>query len=274
MPGRVFYFAELKSSDFGSLDPEKTIVILPIAAIEQHGPHLPVMTDMAIAEGMLALLRERLPDELSVLALPMQAVGKSNEHLLSGGTLSLSVATLSHLLIEIAEGVHHAGLRKIVFANSHGGNVSVLANVARELRVRFEMLAVPTQWSRFGLPDGIYDPVEAAHGIHAGDIETSLMLAFRPDLVRMAKAKNFVSSAAAMEKEFTHLSADGTHAYGWIAQDLNVEGAVGDASRATADKGRRTAEHQIDGFIALLRDMTAFPLNRLYNRRCRSNSLT
>ena len=264
MPGRTFFWAELKSSDFRSLDPENTIVILPIAAIEQHGPHLPVMTDMAIAEGMLALLRERMPGNLSVLTLPIQAVGKSNEHLLSRGTLSLSAATLSRVLVEIAESVHRAGLRKMVLANSHGGNVSVLANVARELRVRFQMLAVPTQWSRFGLPDGIYDPVEAAHGIHAGDIETSLMLAFRPDLVSMAEAKNFVSSAIAMENEFTHLSADGRHAYGWIAQDLNAEGAVGDASKATAGKGRRTAEHQIDGFIALLRDMTAFSLNRLY----------
>lgn len=264
MPGRPFFWAELKSSDFRSLDPERAIVILPIAAIEQHGPHLPVMTDLAIGEGMLALLRERLPDELSVLTLPMQAVGKSNEHLLSRGTLTLSATTLGRVLIEIAEGVHRAGLRKVVLANSHGGNVSVLANVARELRVRFAMLAVPTQWSRFGLPDGIYDPAEVVHGIHGGDIETSLMLAFRPDLVNMAKAANFVSSAVAMEQEFTHLTADGSHAFGWIAQDLNAAGAVGDASKATAAKGWRTAEHQVGGFIGLLHDMTVFSLNRLY----------
>lgn len=264
MPGRVFFWAELKSSDFRSLDPERTIVILPIAAIEQHGPHLPVMTDTAIADGMLTLLRERLPVELSVLTLPIQTIGKSNEHLLSPGTLSLSTETLARMLVEIAEGVYRAGLRKLVLANSHGGNVSVLANVARELRIKFGMLAVPTQWSRFGLPEGLYEPVEALHGIHGGDIETSLMLAFRPDLVSMAEARNFVSTAIALEKEFAHLSADGAHAFGWIAQDLNAEGAVGDASKATTAKGLRTAEHQVDGFIALLRDMTAFPLNRLY----------
>jgi creatinine amidohydrolase len=264
LPGRVFYWAELRSKDFKGLDPEKTITILPIAAIEQHGPHLPVMTDSAIADGMIALLRERLPNDLSVLVLPAQCVGKSNEHLLSPGTLSLSAETLSLLLVEIGEGVYRAGLRKMVIANSHGGNVPVLANVARELRVKFGMLVVATNWARFGLPAGMYDPIEVQHGIHGGDIETSLMLQFRPDLVHMTDAKNFVSSAIAIEKEFKKLSADGKHAFGWIAQDLNAEGAVGDASKATAAKGKKTAEHQVDGFIDLLRDMTAFSLDRLY----------
>lgn len=264
MLGRSLFWAEMRSNDFAALDPEATIAILPVAAVEQHGPHLPVLTDTAIATGMLGRLKDRLPPDLNVVVLPIQAIGKSNEHLLSPGTLSLSAETLSRVLIETAEGVYRAGLRKLLLANSHGGNVSVLSTVVRELRVRFGMLAVATQWSRFGLPEGLYDAMEAKHGIHAGDIETSLMLEFRPDLVRMTDAKNFVSSAIAMEKEFIHLSADGAHAFGWIAQDLCAEGAVGDASKATARKGSRTADHQVAGMIALLRDMTAFRLNRLY----------
>jgi creatinine amidohydrolase len=260
----VFFWAELKSNDFRDLDPETTIAILPVAATEQHGPHLPVMTDTAIAQGMIDGLRARIPTDLSVLVLPIQAVGKSNEHLLSPGTLSLSAETLQRVLVEIGEGVHRAGLRKLVLANSHGGNASVLTTVARELRVRFGMLVVATHWRSFGLPNGMYDTTEARHGIHAGDIETSLMLSFRRDLVAMDKAKNFVSSAIAMEKEFSHLGPTGAHAFGWIAQDLNPEGAVGDAGKAAAEKGKTTAEHQVDGFIALLRDMTAFPLHRLY----------
>jgi creatinine amidohydrolase len=265
VPGRAFFWAELKSNDFRALDPETTIAILPVAATEQHGPHLPVMTDTAIAEGMLALLKDRLPPELSVLVLPIQSIGKSNEHLLSPGTLSLSAETLQRVLVETGEGVYRAGLRKIALANSHGGNASVLTTVTRELRVKFGMLAVATHWRWFGLPNGLYDSVEARHGIHAGDIETSLMLSFRPDLVSMDNAKNFVSSAIAMEKEFSYLGPTGTHAFGWIAQDLNTEGAVGDARKGTAEKGIKTAEHQADGFIALLRDMTAFPLSRLYS---------
>ncbi len=263
MPGRPFEWADLTSDGFKELDPERTIVILPLAAIEQHGPHLPVATDTAIGQGMLALLRERLPADLSVLVLPLQAIGKSNEHLASPGTLSLSAETLTRVLVEIGESVRRAGLRKIILANSHGGNVSVIGIVARELRVRFGMLAVPTQWGSFGLPVKMYDTAESRYGIHAGDIETSLMLHFRPELVHMDKAKNFISADVAIEKEFKKLSADSTHAFGWIAQDLHPEGAMGNATLATADKGARTAGHQVEGFIALIRDMTNFPLSRL-----------
>jgi creatinine amidohydrolase len=263
VPGQAFLWAELTTKDFEGLDPEKTIAILPVAATEQHGPHLPVMTDTAIADGMLALLKDRMPHDLSVLVLPIQSIGKSNEHLLSPGTLSLSAETLLRVLVETGEGVHRAGLRKLVLANSHGGNASVLATAARELRVALGMLVVATHWRWFGLPDNMYDAVEARHGIHAGDIETSLMLSFRRDLVRMDKTKDFVSSAIGMEKEFKQLSPAGTHGFGWIAQDLNSDGAVGNAALASADKGARTAAHQID---ELLRDMTNFHLSRLFAR--------
>ena len=148
--------------------------------------------------------------------------------------------------------------------NSHGGNTDVIGIVARELRVRLGMLVVHAQWRRFGLPAGIYSSFDATHGIHAGDIETSLMLQFRPELVDLSKAKLFPSSAAAMEEEqYRLLRPAGTHSFGWIAQDINPDGAVGDASAGTAEKGRLTAEHQADGFIALLRDVARFPLTDL-----------
>ncbi len=257
------FWAELKSSEFTGLDPNATLAVLPVAAIEQHGPHLPLMTDTAIAEGMIKTVLARLPDDLRVLFLPIQMIGKSNEHLRFAGTITCSAENLIRIWIEIGEGVHRAGLRKLVIVNSHGGNIDVIGIVARELRVRLDMLAATTQWRRFGLPAGLYSPFDTTHGIHAGDIETSLMLHFRPDLVDMSKARHFGSKAAEMEKDYQHLRPAGQHGFGWIAQDLNPDGALGDASAATAEKGRLTAEHQADGFIAFLRDVTRFPLSSL-----------
>ena len=257
------FWAELRSSEFAGLDPAATLAILPVAATEQHGPHLPVMTDTAIAEGMIATVLARLPDDLRVLFLAVQTIGKSNEHLRSAGTITFAAEHLIRTWSEIGEGVHRAGLRKLVIVSSHGGNTDVVGIVARELRVRLGMLVATTQWRRFGLPAGLYAPFDAVHGIHAGDIETSLMLHFRPDLVDMSKAKLFPSKAAAMERDYTHLRPAGQHGFGWIAPDINPDGAVGDASLATAEKGRLTAEHQADAFIALLRDVARFPLGDL-----------
>jgi creatinine amidohydrolase len=260
---RKVFWGEFRSSEFAALDPASTVAILPAAAIEQHGPHLPVMTDTAIAEGMMRLTLERLPDDLRVVVLPTQTIGKSNEHLRSPGTLTHAAETLLRGWFEIGEGVHRAGLRKLVIVNSHGGNSEVIGIVARELRVRLGMLVPTTQWRRFGLPDGMYTPFEATHGIHAGDIETSIMLHFRPDLVDMEQARMFPSRAAAMEQDYAYLRPAGQHGFGWIAQDLNPDGALGDASIATAEKGRLTAEHQVAGFVALLRDVARFPLQHL-----------
>ena len=257
------FWAELNSSEFRTLDPNVTLAILPVAATEQHGPHLPVMTDTAIMEGMIKTVLARLSDDLRVLFLPIQTIGKSNEHLRSRGTITHSPETLIRGWCEIGESVHRAGLRKLVIVNSHGGNTDVIGIVARELRVRLDLLVATTQWRRFGLPAGLYSPFDTTHGIHAGDIETSLMLHFRPDLVDKSKAKLFPSKAAEMEKDYKHLRPAGQHGFGWIAQDINRDGAVGDASAATAEKGRLTAEHQADAFIALLRDVVRFPLSEL-----------
>ena len=192
---RKLFWTQLTTKEFETLDPGRTIAVLPVAAIEQHGPHLSVATDTAINQGMLDELVKRLPEDLSILILPIQPVGKSNEHIRSPGTLTLSSETALRLWIEIGKSVARARIRKLVIVNSHGGNSALLDVVTRELRVKCEMLAVHTSWSRFGKPEGMYSVAEAVHGIHAGDVETSLMLHFRPDLVRKDKAQNFVSSA-------------------------------------------------------------------------------
>ena len=260
---RKLFWGDLTTEDFKGLDPETTIAILPIAAIEQHGPHLPVSTDTTIANGMIAEVIRQLPQDLSILILPTQAIGKSNEHLKSPGTLTLTWETAIRAWTEIGESVHRAGLRKLIMVNSHGGNVDCIAIVARELRVRLGMLAVATQWSRLGKPAGLYTELEQAVGIHAGDIETSLMLHFRPDLVAMQHAQNFAPTSIEIAKTFDILRPTGFSAFGWMSQDLHAAGAAGDASKGTAEKGRQTAEFQAAEFIKLVRDVSRFGLGRL-----------
>ena len=253
---RRFNWADYRTTEFASIDPMKTIAILPTAAIEQHGPHLPVGVDTMIAEGMLDRVRATCPDDLDIRILPVQAVGKSNEHLHALGTLTLSAENALRIWVEIGLSVARAGVKKIVIVNSHGGNLDLISILSRELRVQAGMLAVKCQWGSFGQPEGMYPASETAYGIHGGDVETSLMLAFRPELVDMGAARDFVSSA-----QTGTISPIGPVSYGWISSDLNPAGTVGNAAAATAAKGHATADHYAAGFIDLLRKVAAHPLH-------------
>jgi creatinine amidohydrolase len=259
MPARSWL--DLTTEDFRSRDMSRAIAVLPVAAVEQHGPHLPVGVDTYINEGYLARMMELVPDDLDVLVLPVQAVGKSNEHLAFPGTITLSAGTAIRAWTEIGESVHRAGCRKLVFANSHGGNVAILDIVARELRVRLGLLAVNAAWHRLGYPAGLYDEAEARHGIHGGDAETSLMLALRGDTVRMGRAQNFVPRTVDMERRFEHLRATQPIGFGWMSQDLHEAGAMGDAAQATREKGEASLEHGARAFVALLREVDQFTLD-------------
>ncbi|MBL8582605.1 MAG: creatininase family protein [Rhizobiaceae bacterium] len=260
MTRRRVWWGDYRTTEYASIDAQATIAVLPVAAIEQHGPHLPVSTDTTIMNGMLETVIARLPADLDIRILPVQAVGKSNEHVHAPGTLTLPPAVLIEAWTELGISIARAGVRKLVIVNSHGGNEEIMGIVSRELRVREKMLSVKTSWQRFGRPAGMYTELEDRHGIHGGDVETSLMLHFRPDLVDMTQAQNFVSRVVQAEKDFSLLRHTGTHAFAWIASDLNAHGVVGDASIATAEKGRLTAEYQADGFIGLLRDVRALRL--------------
>ncbi|MGF9692045.1 creatininase family protein [Rhizobium sp. 0TCS1.26] len=258
---KPFYWNELNTLDFAGLSPDTTIAILPIASTEQHGPHLPIATDVAIANGMLTELKRQRPDDLDILVLPTQEIGKANEHVYGPGTLSLGPEILIPAWTAIGGKVAEAGLRKLVIVNSHGGNLDIMNIVAREMRVRFQMAVVATQWGRFGHPDGMISAREQAFGIHGGEVETSLMLHFRPDLVRMENAQNFVSEA---ESRSRYLQPTPPHVLAWLAHDLNPNGVVGDASAGTAEKGAAICTHQVGNFIQMLRDLAAFPLSELY----------
>jgi creatinine amidohydrolase len=243
---------DYRAPEYADIDPMRTIAILPTAAIEQHGPHLPVGVDTFINEGLLDLLRQRAPDDLDFRILPVMAVGKSNEHLWAKGTLTLTAETALRAWTEIGLSVARAGVRKMLILNSHGGNADLISIVSRELRVRAGMYCVRMGWGGLGLPEGLFSDQEMRHGIHGGDSETSLMLHFAPETVDMAAAQDFRSTA-----ETGPISPIGTVAYGWIASDINPHGVAGEAHLATAEKGRLAAEHMVGSVITLLHTMTA-----------------
>ncbi|ATQ67582.1 MULTISPECIES: creatininase family protein [Methylosinus] len=261
LPSR--YWTDLTTVDFRDLDRSRVIAVLPLAAVEQHGPHLPVGVDSAIMQGMIERVVERLPEDLDVLFLPQQAIGVSIEHGDFPGTLTLSHETALRLVTEIGEGVARAGCRKLVLLNSHGGNTPLLSQAALELRARRGMLAVACSWHRFGYPDGLFPEDEIRLGVHGGEIETSLMLALAPDFVDTARAARFGSESEAFEREFTWLRADKPIGFGWMTQDLSRDGALGDAAAASAAKGEAAADYWATAFVELLRDVEAFDLERL-----------
>ncbi|MDI7860458.1 creatininase family protein [Rhizobiaceae bacterium n13] len=239
------------------------IAVLPLGAHEQHGPHLPFETDTLIAEGIASRVIGALPDHLPVTFLPTEPVGYSIEHMDVPGTRTLRFDEAVGRWLGVAELLAAQGIRKFVMLNAHGGNSPLMTIVATEARVRFNMLAVATSWTRFGQPEGWMPPEHKAIDIHGGDIETSVMLALAPGRVDMEKAGNFPSRQSDYIDRFTHLRAYGPHAFGWKMSDLNPEGVAGNASAATAERGEKLVEQAVRGVIELLEDVHRFDPGQL-----------
>lgn len=259
------FWADYTARDFARLDREALVAVLPVGAIEQHGPHLPLSVDQAILDGMVAATIGHLPEDCPALFLPTQAVGKSNEHSRYPGTLTFSSHTLISMWTELGDSIAAAGVCKLVMLNSHGGQIAVMDIVARDLRVKHDMLAVAANWFAMGLPEGLITDEEARHGIHAGDMETSVMLALRPDLVAMAQARDFRPLNARMAAENRHLGLTPAGKLGWQAQDMHPAGACGNAAAATAEKGRAFLDHGGRQIATLLEEVAATPLSILDN---------
>jgi creatinine amidohydrolase len=234
------------------------IAVLPLAATEQHGPHLPLTTDVLIAEAYLARVHELLPQSVPATFLPVQPVGISTEHTDFPGTQTLTNEVALKAWTSLGEEVARTGIRKIVMVSSHGGNSAAMTLVAQDLRARHRMLAVTTAWSRFGVPDGLFDAEELRHGIHGGAIETSIMLARYPEKVRRDGIANFRPASIAIEKTYRWLGTQRPAPFAWQTQDLHPSGAVGDATQASAEKGERLLEHGARAFCELLADITRF----------------
>jgi creatinine amidohydrolase len=257
------FWAELTAREFQALDAAATIAVLPVAAVEQHGPHLPLGVDTIIVDGLVEAVIPRLPQDLAVLFLPTMAVGKSNEHGRFAGTLSLTAHTLIDAWMEIGASVARAGLRKLVLFNSHGGQSAVLDIVSHDLRDRHDLLVFAVNWYRLGLPQGLVDDDEIRFGIHGGEIETSMLLALAPHLVEMDRAASFDSALRRHAIDYPVLGDGVAARLGWQTQDLNAAGAIGNASAATAAKGAAIIDHAAARFAQLLQDLGRMPLSTL-----------
>ncbi|HSN79399.1 MAG TPA: creatininase family protein [Rhodoferax sp.] len=251
----------------------RTIAVLPLAATEQHGPHLPLSVDAVLVDGIVAAALHHLPTELPVLILPTQAVGLSPEHARFPGTLTLKNETILRLWTDIAESVAAAGISKLVLFNSHGGNVSVMDLVARDLRARLDMLVYSVSWFNLPLTDALGHDVNALFsaeehrfGIHGGDIETSMMLALDPARVDRSQARNFESKAQARATQFDILGNGKSAKLGWQTQDYNPAGAVGDAASATAEKGRAMVDAAGLALARVLAEVDRLPADTLMPR--------
>src|SRR6476659_13864 len=234
------------------------IAVLPLAATEQHGPHLPLGTDVMIAEAYLARVRELLPAAIPATFLPLQPVGISTEHIDYPGTLTLPTAVALKAWMALGASVARAGLKKLVMVTSHGGNSAAMTLVAQDLRAQYGLLVVTTGWSRFGAPEGLFSVDELRHGIHGGAVETSIMLARYGQHVRRDAIADFRSTSIATEDHYRQLSAHRPAPFAWQTQDLHDSGAVGDATLASADKGEQLIEHGARAFCELLDDVDKF----------------
>jgi len=259
-------WGDLTTEDFKDHDPERTVALLPIAATEQHGPHLPLSTDTDIAEGLIDAALRRLGDGVEVLVMPMLAVGLSPEHGDFPGTLTLEPETLLTVICEIGAGVDAAGLGKLALFNSHGGQSRLLDLAVQRLRRDFDLLAVAINGYRLWRADEIFPDAEVRHGIHAGAVETSIMLHLKPELVRGDKLAARGSLSAEMEKDYARLSPFGRVGFGWQAQDLNESGACGDATLATAEAGRTLVDQAGTALAELLGEIARLPLDTLKHK--------
>jgi creatinine amidohydrolase len=260
------YWSDWTSPEFASLDPSRAVAVIPLGATEQHGPHLPLSVDAQIVNTIVKRAVEHLSEHDPILVLPTQAVGLSTEHIAYPGTLTWSPELVMRSWTELGECVARAGIKKLLFFNAHGGHQGLMDVVARELRQRAQMIVYSCSWYQLPMNpavSGLFSQEEHRFGVHAGAIETSMMLSIDPEHVKPELFQNFTSRSQERSKRFTVLGNGQSAKLGWHAQDYNPLGATGDASAASLDKGEQLLNEAASGLKQLLLELIELPLNTI-----------
>lgn len=263
----VRHWNSLTSAEATRRANENPVVVLPLAATEHHGPHLPLSTDVDIARGLLAEAFRHLELDLPVWALPTQGVGASLEHARFDGTESVAAEQLVETICHLGRNVALSGVRRLVVSNSHGGNHAPIETAALRLREERDMLVVKASYYQFTRPKDVDLPEsEWRYGLHGGAIETAMMLHLCPENVRKDRVTRFWSFAEELDQENFRITPTGAAAFAWLAGDLNPSGAVGDATLATVEIGQRLVTHYAGMLADVIRDASRFPIDRLTPR--------
>jgi creatinine amidohydrolase len=248
-------FSYLTWKQVDALPRETTLLVLPTAAIEQHGHHLPLATDTLINNLMLGHALAKLPADAPVYALPPVHYGKSNEHIGYPGTLSVNSSTFMAVVRDLGSSVASAGFRKLALYNTHGGNVSLVDVMARDLRAEFGLRTFAMHGSLGTHYDGLA-PQERTWGFHAGEVETALLLASVPELVdRNAYTSNYI---AHIDKPEMLMPENAPATFAWLTRDVSASGVLGDPRPATAEKGARWIDQASTKLAAALEAMLRF----------------
>ncbi len=247
----------LTTTDLAELVDSTSVALLPIAAIEQHGMHLPLATDVIIGEYIVTQAlgcfdRPASTRTPSLFVLPTQTVGTSTEHAAYAGTLSLAPETLIATVEAMGQSLARAGIRRLVVFNSHGGNTAALDIAALKLRAQHGLRVVKATYFKFGTPPGLGFSSELDQDLHAGALETSLMLHIKPDWVRLDQIP--FSPTAGRAATGSLVAPEGTAPYAWLAEDFGPNGTAGQPSRATAEAGKQLLDHFIDCLSRIIRD--------------------
>lgn len=233
-------------------------VIIPFGSIEQHGPHLPLATDLILGESLLTLALAQVAPATQLWVLPSLAYGRSNEHLAFAGTISLDASTLATVIHELAQSVARAGFRRLVLFDSHGGNAPVLDYLARDVRQATGLMVFPLHMFRIGLDYPPIDADEARWGTHAGEWETSMMLALTPELVRLDRLPD--SGLARHREPVEHVRMLGPVGFAWTTDDITTTGAIGDPRRATLERGEDIIRLTVERCAEILTEIATFEM--------------